>query len=111
MSKWQWRPPWPRRVYLWFRYVWPIRTVCDLFSLAGYTLTGYCGYGGCGHITLYRYWEQCRRCIRNDVCRYSGEQVRPFVPEAGCPVHDYDSCLSRWARKARKGREQSPWRA
>ena len=58
-----------------------------LTAILRYLVTGYCGYGGCGYVEPYG-----------------------FVPEAGCPVHDHDSCLSRWARKVRKGREQAPWR-
>ena len=58
-----------------------------LIAILRYFVTGYCGSIGCGYVELYG-----------------------FVPEAGCPVHDSDSRLSRWARKARKGREQSPWR-
>ena len=82
MSKWQWRAPWPRRAYLWFRYTWPICTICDLFIRVRYMWTGDCGYVGCGYVEPYG-----------------------FVPEAGCPVHDNDSCLSRWARKVRNGRD------
>jgi len=81
-----------------------------LTAILRYLVTGYCGYSGCGYATFYRYWEHCRRCLRKDMCQYSGERVRPFVPEAGCPVHDTDTWLSRWAQKARKGREQAPWR-
>lgn len=77
-------------------------------AILRYLVTGYCGYGGCGYATLYCYWDHCRRCVRNDVCQYSGEQVRLFVPEAGCPVHDSDTRLSQWARKARRGQEQPP---
>ena len=63
------------------------RTWFALTAILRYLVTGYCGYSGCTHVEPYG-----------------------FVPEAGCPVHDNDSCLSRWARKARKGRERSPWR-
>jgi len=58
-----------------------------LTSILRYLMTGHCGYSGCGYVEPYG-----------------------FVPEAGCPVHDMDTRLSQWARKARKGREQSPWR-
>ena len=91
-----------------------LRVLSKWLTLTGilrYLVTGYCGYGGCGYATFYRYWESCRRCISRDMCQYSGERVRPFVPEAGCPVHDGDSRLAGWARKARKGRERSPWQA
>jgi len=50
-----------------------------------YLVTGYCGYIGCGYVEPYG-----------------------FVPEAGCPVHDADTRLSRWVRKVR--REQSRWK-
>lgn len=91
-----WRPTWPRRISLWFRYIWPVRTIYNLISLTRYLVTGYCGYGGCGYATFYRY--------------DTGERVRPFVPEAGCPIHDSNLRFSQWIRKLRKGREQSPWR-
>jgi len=60
-----------------------VYAIHDLFSLVRYLVTGYCGYGGCGHMEPYG-----------------------FVPEAGCPVHDADTRLSRWAKKARKGHEK-----
>ena len=49
-----------------------------LTAILRYLLTGYCGSIGCCYVEPYG-----------------------FVPEAGCPVHDADTCLSRWARKAR----------
>ncbi len=57
-----------------------------LTTVLRYLVTGNCGHIGCGYMEPYG-----------------------FVPEAGCPVHDADTRLSRWARKVRKGREQSPW--
>lgn len=95
-------PKLPWRTRLLYRW----RTLATILR---YLVTGYCGYGGCGYATLYYYWEHCRRCDRREMCCYSGKRARPLVPEAGCPVHDTDTRLSRWAQKARRGREWSPW--
>ena len=98
---------WLTAVYRWLRAT---------TAILRYLVTGYCGYGGCGYASFYCYWEHCRAglqpgrvCVRRDMCQYSGEWARPFVPEAGCPIHDSDTWLSQWARKVRRGREQSPW--
>lgn len=58
-----------------------------LTAILRYLMTGNCGHIGCCYVEPYG-----------------------FVPEAGCPVHDADTRLSRWVRKMRKGHEQSPWR-
>lgn len=60
----------------------------DLFSLMRYLATGDCGHI-CEYATFYVY--------------DTGKRIRPFVPEAGCPVHDNDSRFSRWAQKVKKG--------
>lgn len=59
----------------------------DLFFLMRYLVTGNCGQA-CSHVTFYR----------SD----TGELTRPFVPEAGCPVHDSDTQLSQLVQKMKK---------
>ena len=56
-----------------------------------YLITGDCGCA-CGYATFYRY--------------PSGERVRPFVPEADCPIHDNDKW---WARLVRKRKHNPTW--
>jgi len=68
-----------------------------------YLFTGDCGYE-CGVATFYHYWEYCRRCVRRDMCQYSGERVRLFVPEDACPIHDND----KWWATLLKMRKHNP---
>ena len=57
-----WRASWCRRVYL--RLMWPF---WRFWSRVRFVFTGWCGFG-CGP-----------------------EEPFGFVPEAGCPIHDYDA--------------------